>query len=146
MNAVNPLPVPSTVFERMSALTGLRMASHADALRIVEAGLSAFTYKRVARTLKFPPALVASETTIRRRLSSNARLTEAESERVLRLVRVYAEALGLFGDEAATLRWLHAPAAYLDAQAPITPLELAAKDAGARLLEAHIRRTAHGIF
>lgn len=50
--------------------------------------------------------MVAPESTIRRRLSSNERFSEAESERVVLLTRVYPEAFELFcGDECATLLW-----------------------------------------
>jgi putative toxin-antitoxin system antitoxin component (TIGR02293 family) len=89
---------------------------------------------------------VAPESTVRRRLSANARFTEAESERLIRLARVYAEAVELFGDEDCALQWLNRADTYIPGQPPVTPIRLAVKDSGARLIESHIRRTAHGIF
>jgi putative toxin-antitoxin system antitoxin component (TIGR02293 family) len=104
-------------------------------------------FPRVASKLGLSASLVAPESTIRRRLSSNVRFSEAESERVVRLTRVYAEAVELFGgDEAAALLWLNTPADYLPDQPAISPLHLSGMDSGARLIESHIRRTAHGIF
>jgi uncharacterized protein (DUF2384 family) len=52
----------------------------------------------------------------------------------------------LFGDDKAAQEWLNTPEDYLKNQRPITPLTLAASDAGARLIEAHLLRTAHGVF
>jgi putative toxin-antitoxin system antitoxin component (TIGR02293 family) len=117
-----------------------------DAVRIVAAGLTGNSYLRAVNKLKFPPSLVAPESTIRRRLAAKTRFTSAESERLVRLARVYAEAVELFGNEAAALRWLSAPDTYLGDQKSITPLQLSATDSGARLIESHIRRTTHGMF
>ncbi len=148
MNAILRPPASPTrsVFARMARLLDVRLDSETDAVRLVAAGIPTRSYKRVASKLKFPSSLVAPESTVRRRLGANARFTEAESERVVRLARVYAEAVELFGDEAMALQWLKTPAAYIPDQPPITPLELSAKDSGARLIEAHIRRTTHGVF
>lgn len=85
---------------------------------------------------------MAPESTIR----SNARFSEAESERVVRLTRVYVEAVELFGGDEAVLLWLNTPADYLPDQPAILPLHLSVMDSGVRLIESHIRRTAHGIF
>ena len=137
----------TSVFGRMARLLDIPLASESDAVRLVVAGISTYSYKRVASKLGLSASLVAPESTIRRRLSSNARFSEAESERVVRLTRVYAEAVELFGgDESAALLWLNTPADYLPDQPAISPLHLSVMDSGARLIESHIRRTAHGIF
>jgi putative toxin-antitoxin system antitoxin component (TIGR02293 family) len=147
MNAAfDRVPQIESVFTRMAKLLDLKLGSETDAVRLIANGISPRAYKRVADKLKFPPALVAPESTVRRRLASNSRFTEAESERVVRLARVFAEAVQLFEDEATALAWLNAPSEYLPGQPPITPMALAASDAGARLIESHIRRTAHGMF
>lgn len=147
MNAVRPLEVAAgSVFGHMSQLLDVRLDSETDAVRLAATGVTPRSYRRVARKLRLPPSLVAPESTVRRRLNSNARFTEAESERVIRLTRVYAEAVELFGDEAQALQWLGTPAAYLPDEAPVTPIQLAAKDSGARLIESYLRRTAHGVF
>lgn len=99
------------------------------------------------QTCGLSTCLVALESTIRRRLSSNARFSEAESERVVRLTRVYAEAVELFGgDERAALLWPNTPADYLPDQPAIWLMRLSVMDSGARLIAPHIRRTAHCIF
>lgn len=134
------------VYDRMGELFDLELQSEGDAVRLAEAGVTSKAYKRAAKVLNFPASLIAPETTVRRRLKNNARFSEAESERLIRLARVYAEAVELFGDEAAALRWLNTPQAFIEGQPPVAPLHLAAKDAGARLIENLLRQTAHGVF
>lgn len=147
MNALVKEPLAAkSVFTRMGELLDLKLDSESDAIRVVANGISPRTYKRIAGKLNLPADLVAPESTVRRRLSTHSRFSEAESERVVRLARVFAEALELFGDEPAALAWFGTPANYLPGQAAITPMALAATDAGARLIEAQLRRTAHGIF
>lgn len=135
-----------TAFTRMGHLLGADISNEADAVRLAETGVSASAYQRMAQTLDFPHALIAPETTVRRRLKDGARFSEAESERLIRIARVYAEAVQLFGDEAAALRWLNTPQDFIPGDAPISPLWLATKDSGARLVEALMRRTAYGMF
>jgi hypothetical protein len=73
-------------------------------------------------------------------------LTPVESERLVRLARVYSEATQLFGDEQAALAWLNTPADYLQDDNPTTPMKLAESDSGARIVEALLQRTAYGMF
>lgn len=73
-------------------------------------------------------------------------LTAAESERLVRLVRVFAEAAQLFDSEEAAIRWLHTPADYMNDGTEVEPMKLAESDSGARIVEALLQRTAHGIF
>ena len=73
-------------------------------------------------------------------------LTPVESERLVRLARVYSEAMQLFGDEQAALAWLNTPADYLQDDNPTTPMKLAEMESGARIVEALLQRTAYGVF
>lgn len=139
-------PAPKSMFAHMSKLLDVKLTSESDAVRLATLGVSTRSYRRVARKLRIPSSLVAPESTVRRRLSTNARFTEAESERLIRLARVYAEAIDLFGNEQQALGWLNTPETFIPGQPPVTPIQLAAKDSGARLIESHIRRTAHGVF
>jgi putative toxin-antitoxin system antitoxin component (TIGR02293 family) len=136
----------ASVLSRMGEVLGLKLGSELDALRLVTEGISTKTYRHVAHTLKLKANIVAPESTVRRRLGSNARFSQEESERVVRLARVYAEAVGLFGDESAALAWFTTPSDFIHDKPPISPMELSATDVGARLVEAHIQRTAHGFL
>lgn len=150
MNALLNEPFDKTpsngVFGHISRLLDLPISSERDALRAVTEGIPSRSYRRVAGALNMPADLVAPESTVRRRLASNSPFNRTESERLLRLARIYAEAMQLFGDEEAALAWLKLPADYLQDQTSVTPLTLAASDAGARLIEAQLRRTAYGML
>jgi putative toxin-antitoxin system antitoxin component (TIGR02293 family) len=143
----DPMPyiARETVFTRMGRLLDLKLESDADAIRLVNKGVPVHAYKHVAEKLRFPVNLVAPESTVRRRLTEG-RFSEVESERVVRVARVFAEAVELFGDEDMALTWFTTPADYLEGAEPVTPMTLAATDNGARLIESRILRTAHGMF
>lgn len=142
----NREPETASVFERMGKVLGAKLASEADAFRLVSEGVTPRSFKILFSHLKASPSLIGPESTIRRRLKENARFSEAESERLVRLARVFAEAVGLFGDEKLALEWLNTPETWIAGHPPVTPLQLAAKEPGARLIESRIRRTAHGFF
>ena len=136
----------ASVFSRMGTVLGLKLGSELDALRLVHEGISTKTYRHAAAALRLKANIVAPESTVRRRLTSNARFSQEESERVVRLARVYAEAVGLFGEEDAALAWFTTAAEFVRGQPAISPMELSATDVGARLVESHIQRTAHGFL
>lgn len=137
----------SGIYRRMGALLSEDLRSDVDCLQIVTDGVPVRVYKNFKLKFKLRPDWIAPESTLRRRLSvRNARFTEEESERLVRVARVYAQAVDVFGDEEQALSWLSTPAEWLPEQPPITPLELAAKDSGARLVESRLLRTLHGIF
>lgn len=145
MNAILA-PRDESVFARIGRLLGIPVKSEADLLRIGQDGVTAKAFRRVAAQLALPPDLIGPATTMRRRLDGNERFTQPESERLLRIARVFSEASRLFDDDEATKTWMRTASTYVPGQPAITPLELATSDSGARLLEESILRTAHGIF
>lgn len=147
MNAVIKPPDPQpSVFEKVGHLLGTKLTSEQDAFRLVLAGVKPKSYRLFVKHLKAPASLIGSESTLRRRLKENAELSEVESERVLRMTRVFVQAVELFGDEKSALEWLNTPGEWLAGADPITPMKLASKEAGARIVEASIQRTLYGIF
>lgn len=135
-----------TVYARMGRLLDLDIRSEVDALRAVTVGIASRSFLRVERKLGLDAGSVAAPSTIRRRLAQKSRLNHDESERLLRLIRAYSQAVELFGDEPAAMAWLKTPADFLHDEAPITPLKLAESDSGARLVESYLRRTAYGFL
>ena len=135
-----------SVFARIGRLLGIPVKSETDLLRIGEEGVTAKAFRRVAAQLALPPNLIGPATTMRRRLEGNERFTQSESERLLRIARVFSEASQLFDDDEATKTWMRTASTYIPGRPAVTPLELATSDSGARLLEESIQRTAHGIF
>jgi putative toxin-antitoxin system antitoxin component (TIGR02293 family) len=78
------------------------------------------------------------------RRKSIGRLSPEESERLLRLSRLFEKTVDLFeGDTTAAVKWLSTPRAALDAQ---TPLEYSRTEVGAREVEDLIGRLEHGVF
>jgi putative toxin-antitoxin system antitoxin component (TIGR02293 family) len=137
---------PATLFDRMGRLLDQSLRSESDVVRMVDAGLPAAAFTQLTSALNIGPELIAPESTIRRRVQENQRFTTDESERMVRIARVHALAAELFGDEAAARVWLNAPAVYVPGAAAVTPYKLSVTDAGARLVEDMLLRTAHGVF
>lgn len=112
----------------------LNLASVAESVRAVEAGLPWYVIPRLAEALGVPVSsllgdLGMSPSTWRRRVAGSDRLTSIESDRVLRLLRLLHTATDLFeGDHAATQRWLSLP---LRAIGGRTPLAYARTEVGA---------------
>ena len=144
--AVSAAEPSASAIDRMGRLLDLPLQSETDLVRAVTDGLPASTLRRLTEALDVDPALVGPESTIRRRLQDNARFTTDESERMVRIARVYTLAMDLFGEDRAARAWLEARQDYLPDAPPISPFELAVTDAGARLVEQLLLRTAHGIF
>jgi putative toxin-antitoxin system antitoxin component (TIGR02293 family) len=168
-----PQILPETVYTRMSELLGTPITSEADAWHFVKRGISTKRYVILAERLQLAPDAVAPASTLRRRVkmlerraksrqakvrqvkqqrkttaaqTEEARLTPAETERLMRLTRVVSEATQLFGDEKAALSWLNTPGDFLPSENEVTPMKLAETDSGVRMVESMIQRTAHGFF
>ena len=84
---------------------------------------------------------IPERTLVRRRQSG--RLSSVESERVLRLERLFALVAGMLRDDDAVQRWLNAPKKALAGK---TPLQYAETEVGAREVENLIGRLRHGVF
>lgn len=134
------------VLALMGKLLGCQVASEADLVRLTSKGVATGTYTRVARALQLEPGVIARAATLRRRLKRRARLTQVESDRLLRIMRVYCRAVQFFGDTTLAREWLKRPAQFITGEQPMAPQALAKFDSGARLLEALIDRTAHGVI
>src|SRR5690606_8665213 len=96
---------------------------------------------RLAAKLSVTPEMVLqvsdiSERTFHRRQAKQEPLTEAESDRVLRIARIAREAERVFGSGEKASRWLSTTSRILGAK----PLDLLATDAGARDVEYELVR------
>lgn len=86
--------------------------------------------------------LIPTRTVHRRK--AEGRLRPDESDRVLRLTRLYGRAIELFeGDSIAALQWLRSPSKALGGP---TPLSMSKTDPGALEVERLIGRLEHGVF
>jgi putative toxin-antitoxin system antitoxin component (TIGR02293 family) len=91
----------------------------------------------LSRTLGIP------QRTMTRRLSQGSRLTAAESDRAVRLARVYAIAVEMIGEEEKAVQWLSTPNRALGGERPLDQLDT---DVGARQVEDILGRIAYGVY
>ena len=114
----------------------------------VKDGLSFNAVERLRKRLDLSAAeagevLHIAPRTFQRRKESG-RLMPDESDRVLRLSKLFGKALELFeGDLEATRSWLNSPLAALGGS---TPLDLAQSEPGTNEVETLIGRLEHGVF
>jgi putative toxin-antitoxin system antitoxin component (TIGR02293 family) len=84
---------------------------------------------------------IPERTLVRRKRSRH--LNAEESDRVLRVARVFSRAIGTLERREAAVRWLKAPNLALGR---ITPLSLLDTDLGAREVERILGRIDHGVL
>jgi len=117
-------------------------------LRSVSEGLPFSSYSHLKKNLGLPAETllqvlhIPRRTLLRRKVEG--RFTSAESERLVRLSRIFAQAIMLFeGDRTVALDWLRTPRAVLDNASPLSLIET---EVGGREVEALIERLEHGVF
>ena len=122
------------------------MRSELDLVRLVKRGVPtrAVDHFLTASNLTFNAieGHVMPRRTFKRRQDAAQPLDPAESDRLLRLVRVVAAAEDTFGDPEKAFAWLNRENRALDG---LTPLALADTDLGARSVETLLGRIGHGI-
>ena len=150
MSSPGASPPPAPLEARghgYAALLGLRTFDTPGLLARIHAGLSFHAWERFLQTTGLPRDVVleavqiSSRTLARRR--SEGRLQTDESDRLLRLARVFARTQALFEGRADAARaWLLGEQMALGGA---TPLRYASTDVGAREVEALIGRLEHGV-
>ena len=119
-----------------------------ELVRVVGGGVPFADAERLIRRSKLDADVVVthvvrSAANLRRRRDAG-RLTPEESDRLVRLARLWSAALGLHdGDGDAARRWLRSPRPALDGR---SPLDYAVTEVGAREVEDLIGRLEHGVF
>jgi putative toxin-antitoxin system antitoxin component (TIGR02293 family) len=129
-------------------LLGMNEFDAPSIMRAIEKGLSWRTFQRfvdniglpverVAEVLGIPPRTLA-------RRKADGRLKADESDRLVRLARVFAKSLDLFhGDREAAMLWL---TDLNFALGRVAPLDYARTDIGAEEVEALVDRIQYGMF
>lgn len=81
--------------------------------------------------------------TLTRRLSQASSLTAAESDRMVRMARLYASAVEMIGDREKAIEWLSTRNRALGGERPLDQLDT---DTGARMVEDVLGRIAYGVY
>lgn len=129
-------------------LLGLDVGETAQLLQQVEQGLPYRSLVHFHQVLDIPINEMAHLAQIKTRTLSRrkerGRLQPDESDRLLRVARVFGKALELFeGDGEAARRWFTKPHKMLGG---VTPAEMSKTDIGAVEVERLIGRLEHGVF
>jgi len=119
-----------------------------DLAELIRKGLPANSVRTLAAKLSLGNAVLSRklgipQRTMTRRLSQRSRLTPAESDRTVRLARVYADAVEMIGDEERAVQWLLTPNRALGGERPLDRLDT---DVGAREVEDVLGRIAYGVY
>ena len=121
-------------------------ASEQEILRIVEERLAASVIKRLlglGLDRAEIDATVIPSRTLQHRRSRRERLTLEESDRVLRLVRIFSTVEAVYGNRERALGWLRRPHPRLDGRSPISLLKT---DTGSRIVEELLTQIDEGMF
>lgn len=129
-------------------LLGFKTQEISDLLKRVETGFNFNTFERFKRNVDLQTEDLAHLLQIRLRTLARrrekGRFTADESDRLLRVSRVFGKALALFeGNLEAARTWLSTPAPALAGR---TPQDLSTTEVGAREVENLIGRLEHGVF
>ena len=119
-----------------------------DLARLIRKGLPATSVTALAEKLDVANTVLSQklgipQRTLTRRLSHESRLTAAESDRTVRLARVYAHAVEMIGDAEKAVEWLRTPNRALGGERPLDQLDT---DLGAREVEDVLGRIAYGVY
>jgi putative toxin-antitoxin system antitoxin component (TIGR02293 family) len=137
-----------TVLLETTRMLGLkRVRTQLDLMPLIRDGLPFTSLERVSKYLEISPlVMVASLGLAKRTVSRRAqekKLSPSESERVVRLSRVLAEAKHVLGSEEKARRWALKPSRAL---AGAIPLRLLDTDIGANAVFEELGRIEHGVF
>lgn len=116
--------------------------------RLVREGLPARTVTALAERLQIGNNVLSRklgipQRTLTRRLSQRSLLTPSESDRTVRMARVYANAVELIGDAGKAIEWLRTPNRALGGERPIDQLDT---DVGAQMVDDVLGRIAYGVY
>jgi putative toxin-antitoxin system antitoxin component (TIGR02293 family) len=119
-----------------------------DLARLVREGLPAAAVTALAQKLRIGNSVLSRklgipQRTLTRRLSQRSLLTHAESDRTVRVARVYANAVEMIGDPEKAIEWLRTPNRALGGERPLDQLDT---DVGAQMVDDVLGRIAYGVY
>ena len=132
----------------MTAFNPADLEDHIKMAELVHHGVSVQVALDLARHLRISQEQLSEliylpKRTLHRRIEQGEVLKQDESERVLRLFRLYNRAVEVFADEERAARWFSSRPKALGGK---TPLEFMKTEPGARWVEEVLGRIEHGVF
>ena len=126
---------------------GVKSKNINDLILQIKKGLPTSSFEKLRKKLDVSDNLLSQivkipKRTLNRR-KQQGRLSAEESERLLRIARLYDKALDVFEDEEAVEDWFKTPARGL---AGTPPLKYADTELGAQEVERLLIRIEHGVF
>jgi putative toxin-antitoxin system antitoxin component (TIGR02293 family) len=127
---------------------GKTIKSPDELAQLVREGLPARSVTALAEKIHLANAVLSRklgipQRTLSRRLSQDSPLTSAESDRTVRMARVFADAVEMIGDQDKAVEWLRTPNRALGGERPLDRLDT---DLGARMVEDVLGRIAYGVY
>jgi putative toxin-antitoxin system antitoxin component (TIGR02293 family) len=127
---------------------GRSIKSFAELAELIRKGLPAGSLVVLGEKLELKNAALSEklgipQRTLTRRLSQHSRLTAAESDRTVRLARVYATAVEMIGNADKASKWLRTPNRALGGELPIDQLDT---DLGTQEVKNILGRIAYGVY
>jgi putative toxin-antitoxin system antitoxin component (TIGR02293 family) len=126
---------------------GIRPKDLNDLIGKLKKGLPVGAFDRLRERLDVPEKMLASTVNIAYRTlgrrKKEGRFKTDESERVLRIAKLYEKALDVLEDDKITRQWFKMPAKALGGK---TPLEYADTEPGAQEVEELLVRIEYGVF
>ena len=136
----------SALLKRVQEILGVhRLRSEQDLVRLVEAGLATATLEGLRRsglTDEELYELIVPRRTLTHRRARRETLSQEESDRVVRLARIAALSVQVFGERERAWRWLRARQRQFRDR---SPLQLLSTETGARLVEEQLYRIDEGM-
>lgn len=123
------------VLVRMGSLLGLPIASEADVFDLACTGLAAETWVHLSANVPMPRDMFVRADYARLVVTLGRRFTPAETELILRVVRLFAQAHEALGAYDTASDWLSTPRSVRPGQPSVAPWSLAGTESGARLCE-----------
>jgi putative toxin-antitoxin system antitoxin component (TIGR02293 family) len=139
--------MPSTQTpDSIEDLIGVTPKSDFDLARIVERGLPTTRLallKQHGLTFTEVSEIVISPRTLKHRKARRERLSDEETDRLVRVARIVALANSVFRNSQKALQWLRTESDRMGGRRPLSMLRT---DAGGRLVESRLWQIDEGIF
>jgi len=138
-----------SVLQETMAILGLKRAmSTLDLMPVIRKGLPFTSLERVSKRLEITSlmmveALGLAKRTVARRVQGKKPLSPVESERLVRLTRVFAQAKQVLGSDDKARRWIFKPSRALGGEIPLRLLDT---DIGTNAVFDELGRIEHGVF